>query len=394
MAFIAIAVPLIIVTVASVVYFQRGRAIQFEAYFVQARQAALGTQNQTDAQVLREAWSSTLLWLDKAETYQTTADSQALRQQAQTALDGLEGISRLAYQPAILGGLASTVQVSRMIATNNDLYMLDASNGRVIRASLTGRGFEVDPEFRCEPGPSGSTVIGPLLDIAPLPKGNEFKAAIMALDGNANLLYCIPGEAPLSAPLAPPENNWGRIQAFTYDLSNLYVLDPQLNSVWVYAGGNGTFGDSPYSFFDEEAPPMADVIDLAVNNTDLYLLHADGHLTLCTLSYITTAPTRCSDPAPYTDARPGRPGTVPILPVANFQQILFTDPPDPSIYMLDPSSASIFHFSLRLNLQRQMRPTSHPDTPLPNQPATAYAVSSNRSAFIAYGNQVYYTLIP
>ncbi|MDD5368115.1 MAG: hypothetical protein PHQ40_03440 [Anaerolineaceae bacterium] len=393
MVFIAIAIPVVIVTLATMVYFQRGRAQQFQEYFSQAQNAAHQAANQTDPVTLRSAWETTLLYLDKAEAYQTTDESHTLRQQVQTSLDGLDGITRLSYQPAIVGGLATSVQVSRMIATASDLYLLDKTTSRVMRAILTGRGYEIDNTFRCEKGTFGSYKVGDILDITALPRGNEFKASILALDANGNLLYCIPGQAPLSAPLAPPDSNWGKITAFTYDSGTLYVLDPQVNSVWMYGGNNATFSERPQPFFDTNAPSMADVIDLTVNNTDLYLLHADGHLTLCTLSY-TTTPTRCTDPATLTDPRPGHASNVPVIPGAQFTQIQFTQPPDPSLYFLDPNQAAIFHFSLRLNLQRVLRTQGSGAAELPQQPVSAYTIGPNRTAFLAFGNQIFYALVP
>ena len=74
-----------------------------------------------------------------------------------------------------------------------------------------------------------------------------------------------------------------------------------------------------------------------------------------------------------------------------------TQPPDPSLYLLDPSSQAIYHFSLRLNYQRQLRP----DTDLlleastPEKPATAFTISpDNRITFMALGNQVLYAGMP
>jgi hypothetical protein len=394
MAFIAIAIPLVVVIVATTVFRQRGLSIYYEQYFTEAQQAVQQAQTQTDPIVVRSLWEKVILIAKTAEPMKDSTEMQALRSQAEIALDGMDGITRMDYRPAISGGLAASVQVTSLIASGSDLYMLDASKGRVIRASLTGTGYEVDSTFRCEPGPSGGNVIGSLIGMVPMPRGNEFKAAVMAMDAAGNVLYCIPGEAPLSAALASPDSKWGKIAAITLDSDSLYVLDPKSNAIWVYNGVNGTFKDRPQLFFDKDAPPMADTVDLALNNTDLYLLHADGHLTLCTLSLMATAPTRCSEPAQLSDPRPDHPSPVSVIPNTHFNRILFTSPPDPSIYLLDSQSGSIFHFSLRLNMQKLMRGGSDPTFPLPQAPVTAFTISSNRTAFLAFGSQVYYALIP
>ncbi len=394
MAFIAIAIPLIIVAVATTVYNQRGLGQYYDQYYAAARQAAQQAQTQTDPQVVRGYWEETLRQVQTAEPIKDTDELKALRAQAQDALDQMDGITRLDFSPAVVGGLAETVKVTGIVASGSDLYLLDGSKGNVLRATLTGQGYEVDSTFRCDPGPSGTTDVGALIGMVAMPKGNEFKAAVMGMDAAGNILYCIPGESPLATTLQQPDKKWEKIAAISYDSDNLYVLDPANNAIWVYSGSNSTFKDRPALFFEKDAPPMADAVDLAINNTDLYLLHGDGHITFCTLSLVATAPTRCSEPAELSDPRPNHPSPVSVIENTQFSHMLYTNPPDPSIYLLDVKSGSIFHFSLRLNLQSQMRGGTNPTFTLPTSSATAFTISPNRTAFLAFGNQVFYGLIP
>ena len=135
---------------------------------------------------------------------------------------------------------------------------------------------------------------------------------------------------------------------------------------------------------------MQDVIDLAVNGSDLYLLHEDGHLTTCEYSGLAESPTRCEDPAIFSDPRPGRESGA-TLSDAVFNEILFSPPPDPSIFLLEPNTKTIYHFSVRLTLQRLYQAID----PLPDGLATAMAVDKiNRNAFLAIGNQVYSAPLP
>ncbi|HEX2979522.1 MAG TPA: hypothetical protein VHO48_04600 [Anaerolineaceae bacterium] len=393
MGFIAVAVPLVVVTLALAVYFERGRDKIFDGYFAQAVQSAALTQNTTDPAIIRSAWAEALYWLDKAEANHTTSDSQALRGQAQQALDTLDNIVRLDYQPAIVGGLAQGVNVTQIVATSSEIYLLNGAQGRVQRAILTGRGFEVDPNFLCEPGPSGSYVIGQLVDIAAMPKGNEFGATVMAIDGSGNLMFCGPGVSATSIPLGAPDTNWGKIQAITYINNTLYVLDPPNNAIWVYDGMDA-FRDRPRMFFGAQIPTMNQAIDLTANGDDVFVLHADGHMTLCTTSYGSQSDPHCTDPAPLTDPRPVREKNAAILPDTQFAQIQYTQPPDPSLYMLNPSDGSIYHFSLRMNLQRLLKSFPSTANPFPDQAATAFAVAPNRMIFIAFANQLFYAIAP
>jgi hypothetical protein len=391
LAFLVLAVPLLIGVVGAVVYIERGQQAQYQSYYEQALQQAASAQGQTDLNEQRSGWNAVLNTLNQADLYQVTSESQQLRLQARSVLDGMDYIQRLDYQPAIIGGLDPQVRITRMAATdslttNGELYMLDRSEGRVLRAINTGGGYQLDTSFNCGPMP-GPVYVGPLVDIAVLPAPTEQGATMIAMDENRVLLFCIPGGQPLTQQIAPPTTNFGTPRAFDLNEGDLYLLDPSANAVWIYR--NMDFSQPPRLFFGDEIPFMADVIDLVVNKDDLYLLHTDGHITRCSYSGMAGAPTRCEDPMPYTDRRPGR-QSGPIISDAVFDQIYFAPPPDPSLYLLDPANQAVFHMGLQLSFQSQYRPNQA----LPQSNATAFAVSPTRLMFLAIGSQVYYAGIP
>jgi hypothetical protein len=392
--FIAVAVPLAVAAISLTVYFQSGASEQYQIYFQQAQEFAAQASGLTDPTQRRNAWSQTIYWIDKAEGYKQTTDSKELRTRAQQMLDSMDGITRLDLQQALPGGFSTSVKITRMAASGGDVYFLDSSQGRVLRMFMTGTGYEVDPQFSCGPGQSGSLIISHLVDLATLPPGNSFGATVLAIDRTGNLLYCIPGSPPVSAALPPPDNNFGTISTFALDQGDLYVLDIQNNAVWIYLGQNLGFGDRPHLFFDNSIPHLADVIDLAEYDGDLYLLHEDGKMTLCTYKSASFASTRCQDPAKYGDQRPGHSGQLLTFQGAHFIQMETTVPPDPSLYVLDTSGTAIYHFSLRLNLQKQLRPEPGGDTSLPSGPPSAFTITSDRVALFAYGNQVYSANLP
>jgi hypothetical protein len=388
MAFFAIAIPLIVVTVASLVYLQRGQGIYYDYYFQQALESAQIAEEQSEPHDLRLAWSNTLALLDQAESHRQTPESQSLRQRAVQVLDALDYVERVNFMPALTTSLSDSAHISRIVTTESDIYLLNAHEGDVMRATISTNGYVVDPFFKCAPGPYGSFFVGAITDITPLPRGHDTKATVLAIDDNGNLLYCIPGEDPLAQPLAPPDTNWGSPEGIVFDSGDLYVLDPKTNAVWIYR--NMDISKQPRFFFGEQVPPMHDVIDLAVNRADLYLLHTDGHITTCTYSGLVESPTRCEEPAYFIDPRPGRQDS-PIIEGAYFTEVLFAPPPDPSIYMLEPTTQSVYHFSVRLTFQRQFRSSQ----PLPSGPATAFAIShTNRTVFMAIGNEVFYADLP
>jgi len=400
MALIAVMVPIVVVSVAAVVYFRRGRAAQFEVYYAQAVQVAGYAQGQSDPQTRREAWQSVISYLDQADQYQNSQDSQNLRLNAHQAIDELDLTTRLEFQPAIVNGLPEEVNISHITATESELYLLNATDGSVLRAFAVARGYELDPTYQCGPDLLGSQNIGPLLDIHLLSKSNAGEVTILGMDANGYTLTCQAGKPPVFVPMAPPATGWGNPQAFTLSLDGMYVLDPQVNAVWIYWSGNlpNDFNQQPQLFFSEEVPPMADVIDLAIDKNDLFLLHADGHITQCTYSELEVSPTRCTDPLPYVDSRPGHEGQA-FSSLPAFSQILSTQPPDPSLLILEPERQSMYLFSLRLTFQRQYRPNiqvgsgglSFDSMP----PATAFGITPDkRIVFMAFGNQLSYAGMP
>jgi hypothetical protein len=387
MAFIAILIPLIVVTIASVVYFRYGRSVQYEEYLVQARNARAVAVGLTDPIAEREAWQQVLSYLNSAETYSQTAETDALRSETQSKLDQLGGVHRLQFQPLVSGVNA---QISRMAANENDLYMLDAVRGDVLHVSLSNSGFQTDNSFNCAPGTYGNYTVGPLVDILALPPVNSMNAAVMGVDAAGNLLYCAPGQLPQAIPLPPPDTNWGRVKAFALEGEDLYVIDPSSRAVWVYIGKSDTFVDRPYFFFGDQVPSIENAIDLAVSNGELYILHADGHLSTCSFSDIQSVPTRCNDPASLTDSFPAY-HDVDLFSQTHFTQMMFAPAPDSSLLVLDTDTQAVFRFTpLALELQNQFRPSAGRTNPLPSVPASAMTVNPNHILFLALKDEVYF----
>jgi hypothetical protein len=399
----AIVIPVIIVAIATTVYIHDGRTAQYQQYYDMALAQASQARGQANPTEVRRTWDSTIYYLDLAEKNQKTQNSNDLRQEAQTALDNLDGILRLDFRPAIIGGLSRSVRVSHMAATDTDLYLLDASRGGVIRAFLTNLGYEVDTSFKCDPGEHegeehdgqhDTIIVDALIDLEIMPLSNIYNARVLAMDGKGTLLYCGLVDSVAVSPV-PPQLGWRSISAFSLDSdgNNLYVLDPAANAVWQYTGSSGEFPDLPSLFFGNQVPQnMNTAIDLAANKADLYLLFQDGHVTSCPLTHYAVAPIRCNDPATFLDARPERrPG--PKINDAIFTAMSFASAPDSSLYMLEPLTRAIYRFTPRsdtLELRGQFRASMEQSNTLFDGPATAMTISPNRYAFLSVGNQIFF----
>jgi len=394
MLFIAIAVPLLIVASAVTVYLYApsGRSEQQQAFISQAVEYVEMASAQSDEVLKRSNWEQVLYWVDQAEEYGRTSETIAIRRQARAALDALDGISRIMLEPAVIGGLASTAHITRIAASISEVFLLDAEEGRVLRLIRTATGFELDTRFNCGPGPVGSLIISPLVDIELLPATSQY--SVLAVDRTGNLMYCAAGESASAVQLPPPDPNWGEVTLMTIEQGVLYLLDKPNNRIWLYVGQNYVYSDEPRLFFNDEVPELRDVVDMVANNEDLYLLHENGVMTTCIFRSFSFAQTRCTDPTLYNDLRRGRSLSVPRMPDTQFIQMQTTAPPDPSLYMLDAAGPSIYHFSLRLNLQNHFSPDPDIEYTQPGRAPSAFAISSNRIIYLAVGNQVYYAPMP
>jgi hypothetical protein len=388
MMFIAVLVPLLVVTVASAVYFRYGRSVQYEQYLVQAQNARTQAVNLTDAVAQREAWQRELFYLDKAEAYTQTSETRGLRAEAQQRLDELLGVSRLQFEPVLSTSLGA--QIGRLAASENDLYLLDSERGQILHLGLMNSGFQLDTAFGCAPGSYGGYTVGPLVDILAMPPTNSLNAGVVGVDAGGTLLYCAPGQVAQAVPLPPPDTNWGRVRAFTLDAGNLYVLDAQSHAVWVYVGKDGTFVDRPYFFFGGQIPELEDAIDLAVSADDLYVLHSDGHVSTCSYSRLEAVPTRCVDPAALVNPFPAY-RNLDLFSEAHFTQMMFSPVPDPELLLLDSDGQGVFRLAPRsLELQSQMRPVAGRASSMPPGQVTAMAVSPNHILYFALSDRIYF----
>jgi hypothetical protein len=392
--FIAVVIPVVVVTIASVVYLRFGQSIQYDELYGQALNQRAQAISETDPARQRDAWQSVLTSLNKADQYRETDETKLLRSEAQSKLDAVMGVIRLEFVPAFPNGLGGSTQISRMAASESDLYMLNAEDGKIFHASFTGRNLEPDNAFTCQPGSYSGYQVGTLVDILALPKANALNATVLGIDANGNLLYCAPNQVPQAIPLPPlPNTTWGRITSFALDNDNLYVLDAQSRAVWVFRGKNSTFIDVPYFYFGNEIPVNIDsAIDLAVSIDDLYLLHADGHLSTCTFSRIAETPTRCQDPAPRVDNFPAH-RDMDIFKLAHFTQMSMTNPPNSVILLLDSENQSVFRFSPRsFELQNQVSGFAGKANPFKGGMVSALAVSPNYVLYLAIDDQVYFAM--
>ena len=389
MFFMAVLIPLMVVVILVVVYLRYGRSEQYDAYLSQALENKAQAVALTNPVEQRIAWENVLTNVKIAESHRETNETVTLRKEANDNLDKLLGITRLQFNAAFSS--KPGIDISRMAANETDLFLLNAVSGEALRAlpAAGGRGFQLDTTFNCRPGVYGNNTVGHLVDILALPGLNSFNATLLGIDANGFLLYCAPGVVPQVMPLPTPDTNWGHVTAFTLENGSLYVLDAPSHAVWVYNGKDGTFVDQPYFFFGKQTPTQ-DVIDFIITGDDLYMLHGDGHLSICSYTTVESSTSQCQDPLPLVNPFSAYQDTN-LFSAAHFTQLLFAAQPDQSILLLDADTQGVMRFSPRsLELQNQFRPTIDSANPVPFGPAGAVTVSPNHVLYLAVDGQVYF----
>ncbi|OGO15434.1 MAG: hypothetical protein A2Y93_07880 [Chloroflexi bacterium RBG_13_68_17] len=387
----AVAVPLVVVAIASVVYFRQGRGEQFQEYLAQAQAAIVAAQLKTDPLEAHADWQAALGWIDLAESYRRTDDSQALRQIAQEALDSADLVFRLPYRPAVSGGFGGNARLTAMAATTTDLYVYDAQRERIWRAWSTGRGYEIDRDFDCLNGAGSVPGMGEPVDLVALNEpGVLGVAGVVAVDADGTLVYCGPDTPKAYSELTPPATGLGRIQAIEVFSDRLYVLDPEANSVWIYDASGGLFTGNAGIYFVEETPDLRQAIDLALAQDQLLLLFSDGHMESCRravesdINGGTRISVDCESDLRFQDERQGFEASDHILGATPLEMV-YSPPPEPSLYFLDSASGEVYLYSMRLVYQGRFLP-AEPFEAIPS----AIAIGPPSELFVAVEDQVYY----
>ncbi|MDO9545796.1 MAG: hypothetical protein Q7J07_03485 [Pelolinea sp.] len=399
MVVVVIAIPLILIFSSLTIYSRFGKEEQYKIFFDEAQGKLLLVEDESDPVKQHALWKEILTLSTQAEEYLVTNESRQLFQEAQTIVDNMDLTARLEFRPALTQFFPEGSSISSIKASSSGVYLLDSNSGNVLRIYLNTKGFyQLDEEFRCTPGTYGPATVSKLVDFVILPANSE-NYKIMALDREGNLVYCQPGEPPDSRALTTPTGGWSEIIGTVYTNDILYVVDAGTSMVWIYRGNETdntnmsgiVFTESPTPFFDEDIPDLVGAIDASINEEDLYILHDDGHMTICQYSLLKDVKlTECEDPAPFTDNRVGSGNKKPwIFMGTNFLGLEQTRFSNASLYLLDGVSSTLYQFSYQLNLERTLKPQANRNYPMPTNPPSGFGITPDKEVFIAYGNQLF-----
>jgi hypothetical protein len=321
-----------------------------------------------------------------------------VRDWAQTSLDTLDGVVRLDYRPALTDDLYSDIEITEIALFNRDLYLLDKIGGRVIHANQRTNGYEVDADFVCAAGNFSGGSIGPLVDMVVLPLQNAFNAHVLAVDAAGNAVYCAAGQAPAVVALPASTGVSGEVAAIALSGRDLYVLNRAAGSIRVYSGSNSLFTETPTEYFEgmdlAGIPDLTQVVDIAVNGLDLYLLGDNGLIANCVSSSVANGTVTCENPVAYVDGRTGLEEQLVVMPEGQFTGVTYTGYPEPSVSIMESGTGDIYRFSVRFRLYQRLRP-DFGEYEVDESKATAFTLIFDKQlyAFLAYGHQLFFAYV-
>lgn len=388
---VAILVPIIIALVVATIYIQRGRNTEFSNYLTAAKLEAAQARTKANPLEAKPHWINTLNLLSEAETILPgQAEAATLRAEARAAVDAVESIQRLNFEPLVPGGFGQNADLTEIVVNGNEVYTLDGAQKQVYRIVLTEADkYTIDRGFKCGAGPVGTYNISQIVDIAWLNTPNIVnKPALLAMDADGDLMYCKPdGSAPEASQLTPPDTGWRSPKAVEIFADRLYVFDPGANEIWLYDRVGGVFSERPKNYFSQ-TPDLATAVSFTIAQGRVYVLRTDGRLMTCDRD-ANTLQTSCIENTEYVDARPGRANGDRLGDMVAPASLFYDPPPEPSLYVLDQGLGGVYQLSLQVVLQRVQKPEAAFAGPI-----NAVAIGPNKEVFAAVGNVVYWARRP
>ncbi len=279
---VAIAVPLVITLVVVLLLRSGAEKQRYEDLLQQSYEKVAAAQSAATIQEKHMLLTEALAVLDEARAMQRGGDPRAEQQaaQVQLTLDQVDGTVYL-DNPAVLFQ-ADGADFKGLVVSGLDVYLLDAANHWVVRATLEDSGMGTQPgsdsPVVVESGMQieGYTV-GDLLDEAWAAAGNgRASSSLLVLTQDTHLLEFSPRTGLTLVPVTDTLR-WEQPAAIATYLGNLYVLDTGSNQIFRYAYDGG-YDSPPDDWFAlAQARDLRGAVDMAIDGA-IYILYADWRL--------------------------------------------------------------------------------------------------------------------
>jgi hypothetical protein len=243
-----------------------------------AREYAEQAEAAVDDAVAETYWQSVLVEL---ESIDESPEAEALRQQAQDALDELHGV--IWVEPLLLHDFGYGLEPRRIVAHGQSLLVLDLAAKSVHRIQLNNAANAVEETLALFPGHD----LGELVDMTWAGPGNGRSADVMLiLEGIRTLIVYNPAwydqemwsdsaMEPNRLYLGSAPDQPAPVAVDSYE-GNLYLLDPPTSQIWRYIPHGDGYPDAPEPYFPTLSPdPLGTARDMAIDG-NIYVLFTDG----------------------------------------------------------------------------------------------------------------------
>ena len=281
---IAIAIPIIALLFVGgySMYRDWSTRTQFEGKLDAARlERDIALSNAGSPPQARENWNNVITLATEAEAIQPeTQEIQSLLAQAATAIDRIDGVTRLASPTRLYEYTAADSRPTHIIVSGLDVYVLDRGAGQVYHHMLNDvsnalRSPEDDQVLMRETQPIDDQTLGMLVDIAWRKEGGDTqRGTLLVLDRNGLLVEFDPSWEEHKLQMLGGKDVWRNPIAVETFEANLYLLDPAANQVYKYP--DKQFGSAPLNWMQAEGD-LSTAIALGIDGS-IYVAHDSGKI--------------------------------------------------------------------------------------------------------------------
>lgn len=379
---VAIALPLLFVLLAGAMFYQRyqGRQKQFTDLVNQVSQLVEDAKKETDRAVKLEKLNQALDKLAEARKLNENTKTSVLYYDIQDQLNLANGIAVIFVMPTIARYTDAGANPRRIVAHDNDVFVLDRGTQRVYRYVVNEIGTEAkasgDGVFVKTGDKIGERTLGELVDMAWVePGGNLQTGSLLVVDSAGTLALFDPTDLKKPSAAAADTRNWGAdLRAATYS-GNLYLLAPTRNQIYRYVPSATGYTLPANNYFAANAgQDLAGAVDMAIDG-DIWVLKPDGVVL------------RFRGGAPSPFAVSGLDGAL-----AN-PNGLFTALNANSLYLADNGNARVLQFDKTGKFQRQFKPAAQ-DANTFGALQSLFVDELKRRLYLLSGNTAYMANLP
>jgi hypothetical protein len=285
---VAIAIPLIVISVVVFTVFQRSQThkAELEALWQKANDEWTQAGATTDPVAIRTRLAAANDSLDQLLKRQPD-DAQAieLRKQIEARLDEINQVKRVGEQEdeiIELNVYPADAELSRVVVEGAHVFVLDRKGGRVYHHQLNDRQQALQPDSQetvlIRKGDRvGDVLVSDLVDMVWVPVGEgRQKASLVVLERGGALLEYDPATKELRSLQVAASDTWQFPTLVGSIYGRFYLLDPNANMIWRYYPTADGYSNLPDEWL-KEAVDLAGVKDMVIGDS-IYLLYADGKI--------------------------------------------------------------------------------------------------------------------